>query len=431
MAILFAVSGEKPREIAAEILLARHKGDFVEALLDGALAKGRLSAQDRRFVQELVYGAVRWELTLDWLVARKTGGKEQKPAIQNLLRLALYQMFWLDRVPSYAAVNETVEICKRLGFQSAAKFVNAVLRAYSREAGATQRLLEEARATHLARGYSHPDWLCQRWLARWGRDKTVRLLEWNNTPAPTFARVNTLKTSADALSKRWEEEGVRAEAVSVGWAPDGTIFRFLAAPSLASLESFRAGLFYVQDPSTLLAAHMLEPRKGEAILDLCAAPGGKTTYIAQLISNEGRVVARDLEPRRLKMVAENAARLGASSIDTAPSSDEMFDRVLVDAPCSNTGVMRRRIELRWRIKPEEISRLAATQLQLLRDAAQAVRPGGALVYSTCSLEPEENESVARAFLQAHPSFTLAAERVLIPFENQVDGAYCARLIRNR
>lgn len=409
----------------------RHRGAFVETLLDTRLDDAQLSPLDRRFVQELVYGAVRWELALDWLIARKTSGSEQKPLIQNLLRLALYQMFWLDRVPSYAVVNETVEICKLRGQPAPAKFINAVLRGYSREAGATQRLLEESRINDLARGFSHPEWLCRRWTERWGRENAVRLLEWNNSPAPTFARVNTLKTAWDSLAKTWDKEGVQAEQVNVDWAPESTVFRLISFPPVGNLESFRSGAFYVQDPSTLLAVQMLAPKPGEAILDFCAAPGGKTTFIAQMMNNEGQVVARDLEPQRLRMVEDNAARLGATCIRTeAANGAEAFDRVLVDAPCSNTGVMRRRIELRWRVKPEEIARLAATQAQLLGDAAKQVRPGGTLVYSTCSLEPEENGAVVRAFLAAHPDFKLDAERTLTPFADQVDGAYCARLLRS-
>lgn len=424
------MAAQKPREIAVDVLAARNKGAFVEVLLDEAMAKFQLAGKDRAFVQELVYGAVRWELTLDWLIARKTAGKEQKPVIQNLLRLALYQMFWLDRVPSYAAVNESVEICKRRGLHAPAKFINAVLRACSREPGATQRLLEEARANDLARGYSHPGWLCRRWAGRWGREKTVRLLEWNNSPAPAFARVNTLKASVEMLLEKWAREGVQAEPAGVDWAGEGTLFRLVSSPPVGALESFRSGFFYVQDPSTLLAVHMLQPRRGESILDLCAAPGGKTTYIAQIMQNEGRVVARDLAAARLKMVAENAARLGASCIELASEQRSGFDRVLVDAPCSNTGVMRRRVELRWRIKPEEIVRLAANQSDLLRAASSQVRPGGTLVYSTCSLETEENEAVVRAFLAAHPAFSLDAERALTPFDDAVDGAYCARLLRS-
>jgi 16S rRNA (cytosine967-C5)-methyltransferase len=428
VALLFRVRGEKPREIAVEILIARQTGLFVDVLLDSAFQQNPLSPEDRRFLQELVYGTVRWELTLDWLIDRKTSDKTRKPLVQNLLRLALYQMFWLDRIPSYAAVNESVEICKRRGFVPQAKFINAVLRGYGREADATRKLLEEFRATDLSRGYSHPEWLCRRWVEQWNRADAARLLEWNNTPAPTFARVNTLKTSAEDLRHRWENEGVNFEGARFDWIPESLVFRLRSHPPIAQLGSFQEGLFYVQDPSTLLAAHLLAPKPGETILDLCAAPGGKTTYMAQLIRNEGRIVALDHDAARLKLLAENCARLGATCVTTEPAT-ATYDRVLADVPCSNTGVMRRRVELRWRIRPEEIALLAATQLQILQSAANQTRPDGILVYSTCSLEREENQSVVRAFLGANTGFKLETERELTPFRDGVDGAYCASFIR--
>ncbi len=422
---------EKPREIAVHILAERQKGTYVEALLDSALAKSSLKPEDRRFLQELVYGTVRWELTLDWLISQKTAGKPQKPIVQNLLRLALYQMFWLERVPSYAAVNETVEICKQSGLQPQAKFINAVLRAYGREADQTRRLLNDLRSSKPWLACSHPEWLHRRWEKQWGTKRALQLMDWNNGAPPTYARVNTLKTDPARLEERWRAEGVVFEEASFNWAPPKTASRILSHPPLATLASFQEGWFYVQDPSTLLAPSLLDPQKGESILDLCAAPGGKTTYVAQLIANQGRIVAQDIDPSRLTIVAENAARLGATCVETNAqlSETEQFHRVLVDAPCSNTGVMRRRIELRWRIRPEEISRLAATQLQILQAAAKRTRPGGVLVYSTCSLEREENQQVVSAFFRSNPDFSLDKERELTPMNDAVDGAYCARLVR--
>lgn len=422
---------EKPREIAVNVLSERNQGAFVETLLDAALAAARLKPEDRRFLQELVYGVVRWELTLDWLIGQKTGGKPQKEIVQTLLRLALYQMFWLDRVPSYAAVNETVEICKQRGLEPQAKFINAVLRGYGREGDLTRRRLHALRDSSPSIGFSHPEWLCRRWMKQWGGEKTRSLLEWNNTPPPTYARVNTLKTGSDSLAKAWANEGVGFEAAAFPWVPDGTLFRLLNHPPLATLPSFLEGYFYVQDPSTLLAGEMLQAQRGETIMDLCAAPGGKTTYIAQKMKNEGAVHARDLESSRLKLVQENAARLGATAVSIGGSEamPASYDRVLVDAPCSNTGVMRRRIELRWRIKLEEISRLASTQLTILNSGAERTRPGGVLVYSTCSLEREENQQVVGKFLALDNRFRLDAESELVPMTDGVDGAYCARLVR--
>ena len=414
----------------------RASREYTENLLETALAGAQLSAADRGLCQEIVYGVVRWQATLDWLIARKTQGRTQKPGLQDLLRLGLYQIFWLDRIPDHAAVNETVEMAKRGGYGPQAGFVNAVLRGYLREADATTTLLADLRNTQPALGCSHPEWLVARWRERWGDERTRQLLEWNNTPPRTFARVNTLKTEAGKLLTQWREEDVEYDFFRCDWCEENLVFELKSHPPLAGLPSFRQGLFYVQDPGTLLAVRELDPRPGESILDLCAAPGGKATYMAQLMNNEGRVVASDVSAERLKLVQENCDRLGASCVEPTlistldPRPSTTFDRVLVDAPCSNTGVMRRRIDLRWRARLDEIKRLQSAQLELLRQAVAVLKPGGILVYSTCSLEPEENSEVVKEFLAGHAGFQLERERELLPFTAGVDGAYVARICRN-
>jgi 16S rRNA (cytosine967-C5)-methyltransferase len=233
----------------------------------------------------------------------------------------------------------------------------------------------------------------------------------------------------------WRGENVEYDFVRRDWLEENLVFELKSHPPLNSLASFRDGSFYLQDPGTLLAVCRLGPQPGETILDFCAAPGGKTTFIAQLMNNQGRIVAQDVSEERLKWVQENCARLGVTCVETVlPSTLNLqpltgFDRVLVDAPCSNTGVMRRRVDLRWRIQPEEIERLSAAQLNLLQQAVTQVKPGGILVYSTCSLEPEENQEVVKQFLGDHADFKLESERELLPFADGVDGAYVARMNR--
>jgi 16S rRNA (cytosine967-C5)-methyltransferase len=426
---------QKPRQIAARILQRRETGgEFIEHLLDEELAGNALTGPDRALCAELVCGCVRWQRTLDHLISLKTGGREQKPVLQNLLCLGLYQIFWLDRIPDHAAVNETVELAKKSGFERQAGFVNAILRGYLREADTTRALLAELKKTRPALGWSHPDWLVERWQKQFGPEHTAQLLEWNNTPPRTFARVNTLKTDVDSLLEKWRAENVAFDSVSRDWFGENLVFELKSPPPLASLASFRDGWFYLQDPSTLLAARELAPEPGQTVLDLCAAPGGKTTFIAQLMRDEGRIVACDVSGDRLNLIRENCARLGIKSVEASlalvlnfqPAS---FDRILIDAPCSNTGVMRRRVDLRWRVTAEEIARLQGTQLDLLRRAAPLLKPGGVLVHSTCSLEPEENGDVVRAFLREHADFRLESERQLTPFADNVDGAFVARLMR--
>jgi 16S rRNA (cytosine967-C5)-methyltransferase len=483
MPLLKLVNGKNPRQIAMRVLQQRRaNGEFTENLLEHELAKAKLSALDRGLCQEIVYGVVRRQSTLDWLIARKTNGREQKSALQNLLRLGLYQIFWLDRIPAHAAVHETVEAAKQNGFGPQAGFVNAILRGYLREFDETKKILAGLKISNPEIGFSHPQWLVEKWQKRFGDEKLRQLLEWNNTPPKTFARVNTLKfggasvpasrpvgslappINAGDLLARWREENVEYDFFRSGGrqttaflvenesgflpeaATENLIFELKSHPPLNSLESFRDGWFYIQDPSTLLAVQELNPQPGETILDLCAAPGGKTTFIAQIIRNEGKIAACDISEERLKLVQQNCARLAVTCVEFCrsrgdeahfekseisqrllTSSPTIFDRVLVDSPCSNTGVMRRRVDLRWRISPEEISRLQQTQLELLKLAATKLKPGGVLIYSTCSLEPEENSEVVKEFLREHRNFKLESERELLPFVENVDGAFVARL----
>jgi 16S rRNA (cytosine967-C5)-methyltransferase len=419
------VAGQKPREIAIRVLRRRGpSGDYVEKLLERELARQALSPLDRALCQEMVYGTVRWQSTLDWLIGRKTAGRAQNASLRALLQLGLYQLFWLQRIPDHAAVHETVELAKQLGFGPQAGFLNAVLRGYIRERAHTMELLEALKKTDPAVGYSHPAWLVERWQARWGEARTAQLLAWNNRPPSAFARLNALKTDASRLAARWREEGLEFEERKFDWTGPGLVFELHRHPTLASLGSFQDGWFYMQDPSTLLAGRLLDPQPGQTVLDLCAAPGGKTTHLSQLMNNRGRIQARDNQPERRLMLEENCRRLGANCVEI---SDEpgAFDRILVDAPCSNTGVLRRRVEVRWRVQPAEIARLSKAQSSLLAQAALELKPGGSLVYSTCSLEPEENEQVVRKFLKEHPAFTLESERQLLPFFEEVDGAYVA------
>lgn len=417
-------------------LLRRHAdgSGWLEDLLDVELSKGALAPADRGLVQELTFGVIRWQSALDWLIARKTDERPQKPPLKILLRLALYQLFWLDRIPDHAAVHESVQLARDLGFESQSGFINAVLRNCLRERDALEQELQNLKQRSLHLGYSHPEWLCDRWLQRWGREKVCSLLDWNNTAPSVFVRVNSLKSTPEHLAQQFDREGVLFTPRAFDWTPGEIVFELRSHPPLASLSSFREGMFYVQDPSTLLAVRELGPQPGETILDLCAAPGGKATMIAQLMENRGTLIAHDVEPSRLKLISENCARLGASCVKATSPAElavlvpaTQFDRILIDAPCSNTGVMRRRVELRWRIQPSEIDRLRAVQLQLLRRAAALLKPGGTLVYSTCSLEPEENAGVVGEFLADVPGFTQTGERGLTPFDDGTDGAFVATL----
>lgn len=428
---------QKPREIAARILL-RHQGGraFIEKLTDDALAHYPGPAADRALVQELCFGVVRWQAALDWLIQRKAHRKPPGAGARTLLRLGLYQLFWLDRIPAHAAVNETVSASHALGLTPDAGFLNAVLRNYSRELEPTRAALTVLRQEDPATGWSHPPWLVERWRNRFDAHQLESLLAWDNQPARPYARVNTLKIDPGRLLERWRDEDVAYDFGRWEWIPENLVFCLRSHPPIARLKTFRDGWFYLQDPSTLLAVEMLDPKPGELIIDLCAAPGGKTTYLAQKVGCEGRIVAVEPDARRRELLSSNCERLAATCVQVIPIEQlaalcpaGSADAVLVDVPCSNTGVLRRRVDVRWRLNGAEFERLQVRQSHLLETAAEFVRPGGRLIYSTCSLEPEENEGQTVRFLADRPLFRLERQRQLLPPGSASDGAYAARLLR--
>lgn len=424
-----------PRGVAARLLLAAEgPGDFLENRLERDPAFVTLPPVDRRLCQDLVYGSLRWQGTLDWLATEAGAKRPPPPPARVLLHLGLYQLFWLDRIPEFAAVNESVRLATTLGVRPLGAFINAVLRQACRDRAPLRERLLALRVENPPLGWSHPAWLVERWTRRFGSEATAKLLAWNNSPPSTLVRCNTIKGTPDQLVERWKKEGVGYEPKAFPWVEDGLVYLIHPPGSLAALPSFIDGQFYVQDPSTLLAVHELAPQSGESILNLCSAPGGKTTQIAQMMGNQGAILATDESNGRLDLLVENCERLGVRCV-TARSTlkgeipNAAFDRVLVDSPCSNTGVLRRRIELRWRLRSEEIERLSRVQSRLLRQAASALRPGGRLVYSTCSLESEENESVIERFLGQNPAFHLLRATQLHPAADGVDGAFVASLER--
>ena len=423
---------QKPREIAVRILRTwASESVSAGSLLSKALPQ--LSGPDRGLCQELVLGVIRRLATLDWLIEQKTDGRRQQPLAQILLRLGLYQIFYLDRVPDHAAVNEMVNIAHQHDLDRQSGFINAVLRNCLREREAWVKRLEELRERQPAIGYSHPQWLVQRWQGRWA--DCLPLLEWNNQPSPIYARRNTLCATAGELEAQWKSEEITFEPAVYPWLGAGLMYRIEVNGSPAALTSFEEGKFYIQDPSTLASIQELDPRSGENILDLCAAPGGKATAIAQRMQDCGSVLATDIDDTRLSRLRENIDRLGITCIQPTPlhrvdlNTAGTFDRILVDAPCSNTGVMRRRVEVRWRLHARELPVLARKQFDLLKRAAKLLKPGGVLVYSTCSLETEENEEVIEMFLKKHRHYRQETARMITPMKDGVDGAFVARLRR--
>jgi 16S rRNA (cytosine967-C5)-methyltransferase len=391
---------------------------FADAILGEFLQSGELSPADRAFATELFYGVLRNLTLLDfWIGGLRSSHLDHSS--RDLLRLGLYQLFLLQ-TPEHAAIYETVELAGRRN----RTLINGVLRNAVRSKA---DLLQKAAAAQLAVRRSHPQFLIDRWKKNFGTEETEQICDWNNRPAPIYARINRLRIpDAKFLGQQSADD------------EDATPQNFVRLTTIPG-EALAAGHCYIQDPSTASACALLDPQPGERVLDACAAPGGKTGYVAELMKNDGAIVACDRDERRVEILRDNLERLGVTIARCVhhdwtsgrPFEETLgFDRILVDAPCSNTGVMRRRVDVRWRLTPDDFSRMRALQIQIVRAVAALLKPGGALVYSTCSLEPEENEQVVAGILQECRFLKLTGQTSVLPFRDGFDGAYAAKLLRH-
>jgi len=437
------------REVALKVINeVNMNAAYANIALAREINKQQLSDQDRRFVTELVYGTIKAGATLDWLLSHYISRPLHKvaPVVRDILRMGIYQIFFLSKVPVSAACNQAVELTKKYGHAGTVKFVNAVLRNAGRNPEkAVYPKREDNPVRYLALKYFHPEWLVQRWVDRLGLDATEALCAVNNTTPPLSLRTNTLKNNRDELAKIITAEGV-IFAMSK-WAPEGIVCT--EYPAIARMKSLQEGLFQVQDESSMLVAHVLDPQPGEFIIDACGAPGGKSTHIATLMRNAGRVLSTDLYEHKLAITRENASRLGITIIETkaidAVNLGNLYpkqaDRVLVDAPCSGLGVLRRKPDSRWRKNEAMLRDLPKLQQAILESAAACVKLGGILVYSTCTTEPEENQDIVASFLAKTTDFELqnaggylpvkseAKTVQLWPHIDEVDGFFIARMVR--
>ncbi len=406
------------------------------AVLEAWIVEGRLPERDARgrgraFVQEAVLGVVRNRNLLDqWM--QRAASREPEPAIRAVLWMALYELLFMTDTPEHAVVHSAVNIARARAGAGAGGFVNAVLRRAQRDGSKWKS--EAERSAPWVR-WSHPEELGRRWWARYGAEATAALCRWNNEPAEAVARVCTGRIALEELRRQWAGAGVEAQPHPA--APD----RYLILPRGAAphkLPGFEAGAFYMQDPSTERAPALLDPQPGERVLDACAAPGGKTIWMAERMQGRGVLAALEPSNPRRQLLQENLHRMkqpwvvvqGLDARARPPSRDWTdWDAILLDAPCSNTGVLRRRPAARWRFNAESLGASCALQRELLDALAPRLRPGGRLVYSTCSLEAEENEDQARAFLQRNPGFALELEIRCLPQTDACDGAYAAKLVK--
>ena len=414
-----------PRGVAADVIeLWLRTGAFPDRQLQSVHA-------DRAFVMEVVYGVARWRRLLEWVVS-KYAAREPDLRTLSYLLVGIYQLLLMDTVVPYAAVNETVEAVKRGSSPRTAGFVNGVLRRLLREMAPLRR---EMASLTLGVRESHPDVLVDRWRARFGEDDTVALCRWNNTRPHVTVGANALRASLDDLVEAFR--GAGCEAVPHPSAA-GTFLLLPHGVFPADLPGYKGGRFNVQDPSTAVAVDLLDAQEGQRVLDACAAPGGKTALIAAAIKDRGELLAMDLHEDRLPTLRSNLSRLkiksarvlqgDARTIDPAELGGERsFDCILLDVPCTNTGVLRRRPDARWRFSEERVARLRKTQRAMLDHCSRLLKPGGRLVYSTCSLEPEEGEELIAAWVERNPSFTLARRISVFPPHAETDGVFAAAL----
>lgn len=407
------------RHLALETLIEWERGEsFASDILDRLARNHRLEHRDAALLQTLVMSVLRNMTLLDHLLDQVCDNKRLERHVHWLLRLGASQLLLLD-MPPHAAVNETVNLA-----QKARGLVNAVLRRIERERAV---LLAQLPTLSLEDRFSQPGWLIDRWIKQRGETTAAQFCEWNQTQAPTFIRINRLRDDVPALPDSFQ---------AIAGAPEG-FYRVDQPPR----DWLSAGWCYVQDPSTSIACALLAPQPGETVLDACAAPGGKSALLAQMMQNQGELVACDSSPRRIDRLKSNLKRMNvlhakvcvhdwSSPSQPAGWNGSLFDRILLDVPCSNTGVMRRRVDVRWRLQPWSLRELVPLQQTILRTTLALLKPGGSLVYSTCSIDAEENEDVVRHVLDTIPGFHLKEQRESLPWRDDFDGAYAALIVRS-
>lgn len=411
------------------LLAIDRDGQYSHLVLRDVLDKYQyLSKQERAFLTRLTEGTVERMLTLDYVIDQfsKTKVKKMKPLIRELMRLSVYQIMYMDGVPDSAVCNEAVKLARKRGFSGLSGFVNGVLRSVARGWKNVTFQNESVR-------YSVPEWIIDGWNADYGRDVTEKMLEAFMQPAKITVRTNTQKCTPQELKDRLSQEGVTVEAI------EGISYAFALSgfDYLAGLGSFQDGWFYVQDISSMTVAHAADPKKGDYIIDVCAAPGGKSSHLAELLDGSGMVEARDLTEYKVGLIEENILRHDLHNMKAVQQDATLFDETSVekadilicDLPCSGLGVIGRKSDIRYKMTAEKAHDLAVLQQEMLDTVWKYVKRGGKLIYSTCTIHKEENEDNVAAFLQKHPQFTLVEQRQIFPMEGS-DGFFVAKMIRS-
>ncbi len=428
------------RKIALNLLNEiESSASYSNIKINNAIREYKLVGQDKNFVLKLVYGVLENKILLDYYIRKmsKTRLKKIDQRILNVLRLSIFQIVFLDKVPESAAVNEGVKLTKKINFKSTG-FVNGILRNFIREKDNIQLPDRKKEKTlYYSVKYSYPEWLIERWLKTYDESFLEKLLIANNQAPALTLRVNTLRINRDGLLERLKEEGLKV--VKSTMVDEGIVVEDISAVRLDELNSYKEGLFFVQDEGSMLVANKLGVSPGMTIIDTCSAPGGKTTHIAQLMENDGRIIAFDIHAHKMEKIAENAKRLGIDIIEARQqdaaieetSLINLADCVLVDAPCTGFGIIRRKPEIKYNRLEEDIDTLTTLQYSILDTSSAYVKLGGVLLYSTCSIDEAEDEAIIRKFLKEHPEFVLEEDGMqkLYPHIDGTDGFFIAKMKR--
>jgi len=404
------------RRLAIEILQKIEEGAYSGIILDREL-EGVKDKRDRALVTELVYGVLRQKKRLDYIIGRLSFKPLERidRVVLLALRLGLYQLEFLDRIPARAAINETVEAVKRLNNRGGAGFTNALLRGFLRK----EIAYPEDHLLYLSTFYSHPEWLVKLWLKKYGERNTRRLLKINNQPPELNVRINRLRVNEEEFKASLEKDGVTVESLPI---PDAYVIHNF--DHISGLEMYKQGGLIVQGAASIMVGNLLSPQPGMRVLDMAAGPGVKTTHLAQLMKNRGEIIALDIYEHKLRLLNENCQRLGVSIVKPLLGdsiefkTDQPFDMILLDAPCSGLGLLRQKPEIKWNRLPGDLNELAVIQLKMLKNASTLLKPGGIILYSTCTLTVEENEQVIQEFISAHKGRIEAVSfhsfRIIIP-----------------
>ncbi|NLW23164.1 MAG: 16S rRNA (cytosine(967)-C(5))-methyltransferase RsmB [Tissierellia bacterium] len=418
----------KSREIALNILIDVNINGAYSNYAINKRTKDIKDKKDENLIRELVYGVIENLLYIDYIISKLSNIKISKihPPILEILRMGVYQIAFMDKIPDRAAVNEAVKLSKKYGHRGVSGFVNGVLRNFSRKKEDIMKIESRSRSEYLSIKYSHPKWMVEKWIKEYGYEFTESLCKGNNSRPKLNIRVNTLKISRDQLMDRLSAYGYILQKTL--YAKDGII---VENPSrITDTEEFKLGYFFIQDESSMLVAQIANPKENSLVLDLCSAPGGKATHLAQLMNNKGKIISRDIYNHKLDLIEENVTRLGIDIIDTeifdATELDsnlvEKVDYCIIDAPCSGLGIIRRRPEIKWNRKEEDIKDLIQIQRRILNNAKHYIKPGGRIIYSTCTINPDENINLINEFVGENRELKLIGFEELLSCNEKMETA---------